>query len=236
MAVDLSADAVRATRAIFSRCFPRIGFEAVVGDAAHFTELGIGKFDAICIDLYDAAGYPRFVFTEEFWLRIRSALAPDGVVLVNAWGLPAHPHWSAGPSAQSRLARVVSSVFTETSDAVTFVLAALILAAPVAVRAEPGRQPVTADAAPAGIWRQRLGRPRWDGPGITRALGVWGWFSVVGAAVNAIELPVFTVVHHFGARGFGYGLACYGVGGLIAFGISQPRPRWEIPPSRLAAA
>lgn len=113
VAVDLSVDAVQACRAIFSRHFPGIRFEALAADAARFSELGIGAVDAVCVDLYDESGYPAFVFAQEFWLQLRPALSPGAVVLINAWGLPEHLHWSAGPSAQSRLTRVISSVFPE---------------------------------------------------------------------------------------------------------------------------
>lgn len=142
---------------------------------------------------------------------------------------------AVSPAAGGVIAAAFGDSWLFIADAVTFILGALVLAAPVAVRDQRDRTRAESGAAPVGIWRQWLGRPGWDGPGITRALGVWGWFSVVGAGVNAIELPVFTLVHHFDARGFGYGLACYGVGGFVAFSISQLRPQWDIAPVRLAA-
>ncbi|TDQ01039.1 MFS transporter [Labedaea rhizosphaerae] len=100
-------------------------------------------------------------------------------------------------------------------DAVTFVVAALVLAR--APREAPDGRIAT------GGPTRLVGRPRGVAGRFVPGLRLWVWFGVVGAAVNAVELPVFADVHHFGVTGFGVALTCYGTGGLVAFLLSLVR-------------
>lgn len=100
-------------------------------------------------------------------------------------------------------------------DAITFIIAALVLA----------RRPreIEDGRIGAGAPVRWAGRPRGVADRFVPGLRLWVWFGVVGAAVNAVELPVFDDVHHFGVTGFGVALTCYGTGGLLAFVLSVTR-------------
>lgn len=92
-------------------------------------------------------------------------------------------------------------------DAASFLLGLAILGTGPAWRPAPEesrRQPV----------RGLFGRPEGLGGSRARVLTAWTWLSLIGAAVNAVELPVFALIHHFDTRAFGIALSCYGVGGF----------------------
>ncbi|WIN00221.1 MFS transporter [Actinoplanes oblitus] len=98
-------------------------------------------------------------------------------------------------------------------DAASFLLGLAILRTGPAWR--PASGPSRPDEPPSMFTLRGLfGRP----PGLTgsraQALTAWTWLSLIGAAVNAVELPVFALIHHFDTRLFGYALSCYGLGGL----------------------
>lgn len=76
------------TGQIFQRNFPGLNFTTEVADAWDHLRDRKAAYDVICVDLYSLAGYPEFVFHGGFWEDVRSALAPGGHVVANAWGLP----------------------------------------------------------------------------------------------------------------------------------------------------
>jgi hypothetical protein len=100
-------------------------------------------------------------------------------------------------------------------DAISFVLAALVMS-----RRAGGVEDGVIGAGASARW---AGRPSGVAARFAPGLTLWVWFGVVGAAVNAIELPVFSVVHNFGVTEFGLAMTCYGTGGLVAFILSLIR-------------
>lgn len=123
------------------------------------------------------------------------------------------------------------------SDAVTFLLASLILLCPAHVESEsPPNEARASSRSVRQMFHAWIGKPSGAAQGLGIPMMAWAWFSVAGAAVNAVELPVFNLVHHFDAKRFGFALACYGAGGFLAFLIAQLRPRWKVPAVPVAAA
>jgi MFS family permease len=97
-------------------------------------------------------------------------------------------------------------------DAISFLLGLAVLSAgpPWQPVAEPGPRQPPPGPTPRGLF----GRPAELTGSPARTLTAWTWLSLIGAALNAVELPVFALVHHFDTRLFGYALSCYGLGGF----------------------
>ncbi|WP_221321578.1 MFS transporter [Actinoplanes sp. L3-i22] len=105
-------------------------------------------------------------------------------------------------------------------DAVSFLLGLAVLRTGPAWRpvAEPGpREP----GASLFTLRGLFGRPVELAGSSARTLTACTWLSVIGAALNAVELPVFAVIHHFDTRLFGYALSCYGLGGFATLPLRR---------------
>jgi spermidine synthase len=83
----------------------------LLGDASDFPAYTSLPFDAICVDLYTESGYPNFVFDHLFWHKVRSGLEPEGVAIVNAFGLPAHLHPLIGETPQVQVIRAMQAEF-----------------------------------------------------------------------------------------------------------------------------
>ncbi|WP_436531811.1 MFS transporter [Actinoplanes sp. HUAS TT8] len=95
-------------------------------------------------------------------------------------------------------------------DAASFLLGLAVLVT------GPAWKPVAEPGRPESLFtlRRLFGRPAELAGSRARALTAWTWLSLIGAALNAVELPVFAVIHHFDTRHFGYALSCYGIGGF----------------------
>nr|WP_255216282.1 polyamine aminopropyltransferase [Pseudenhygromyxa sp. WMMC2535] len=59
-------------------------FELVLGDGRAFLADNPGRFDAILLDLTDATGPARMLYTQEFYAIVQRALRPGGVVGMQA--------------------------------------------------------------------------------------------------------------------------------------------------------
>ena len=109
---------------------------------------------------------------------------------------------TVSPAVGGVMASTIGYTWLFLADAVSFLLAAMVLAR--------SGGPITSGARPAereSIWRSWVTRPEGFGANLARPAVAWIWFAVVGAAVNAVEMPVFHDVHAFSADQFGYALA-----------------------------
>lgn len=95
---------------LYREYFPRLRFDFRPLDALEFlrNDTDSTVFDVICVDLYLPTGYADLLFRNEFWRAVRHRLAPAGVALVNAGGLPAHLRPLEPPSPQAALLGLVS--------------------------------------------------------------------------------------------------------------------------------
>ncbi len=103
--VDYDASIIKSCSSLFADVFPEISnaINYVHGDASCFDELIQGKFDAICIDTYTDEGYPDFLFSDDFWEKVKHRLTSNGVAIINSMGLPTHLHPLQGDTPQARL-------------------------------------------------------------------------------------------------------------------------------------
>jgi hypothetical protein len=97
----------------FSSYFSGISLSVVTVDARRYLQESMNNVDAICVDIYDDAGYPDFVFESDFWNSVLDALRPRGVVFINCWGLPGHLVPWTPPSPLPNLAHTISTSFPE---------------------------------------------------------------------------------------------------------------------------
>ncbi|HWC79756.1 MAG TPA: hypothetical protein VG756_07320 [Pseudonocardiaceae bacterium] len=102
-AVDIDAVSGTICVELYRRHFPRLPFDFVHQDALEFLLGGAEKFDVICVDLYLPEGYANLLSRPGFWTAVRDRLTPNGVVLVNAGGLPIHLEPLRPPSPQAAL-------------------------------------------------------------------------------------------------------------------------------------
>jgi hypothetical protein len=120
-------------------------------------------------------------------------------------------------------------------DAVTFVLAAAMLAA----RPIPSVDNTTQEAGPKRTGDEPSNSIRdalADGSSLRTWLRCWWLFSIVGAGTNAVEMPVLNQVHHFDVYGVGLALTAYGTGGAAAFAAGTLKLKNPIGPAALSAA
>lgn len=111
--VDNSATQLSVLTAIFAEYFPEVSFEAVFDDAESLGGIGEARlFDVVCVDIYDGNVYPPFVLDSSWWQWLRrTKLAPDGVLLVNAWGIPTHLEPFRGGSLQASFLAAIGGAF-----------------------------------------------------------------------------------------------------------------------------
>ncbi|GGN15810.1 hypothetical protein GCM10011609_65560 [Lentzea pudingi] len=140
---------------------------------------------------------------------------------------------TVSPAVGGVMASTVGYWWLFIADATSFLLAALVLA-------RSGGAITAADGWSHGErvspWRTWVGKPEGFGAHLARPALAWTSFAVVGAGVNAVEMPVFDDIHAFQADQFGFALACYGAGGLLAFGISLLAPQFHVPVVALSVA
>jgi hypothetical protein len=110
-AVDLNDRTMRACSAVFGQYFPGARLDTVHADARDFLSDSDRSFDVVAVDLYTSDGYAEPVFNPAFWSGVRARLAPTGVLLVNAWGLPHQLGPLTGASPQRALAALLSRHF-----------------------------------------------------------------------------------------------------------------------------
>lgn len=70
------------------------------------------RYDAILIDLFEGMDYSPLNFTHRFWRSVDQALADDGLVYVNLWGLPEHLDPLDGVTPVNDVISVVSQATT----------------------------------------------------------------------------------------------------------------------------
>jgi hypothetical protein len=111
-------------------------------------------------------------------------------------------------------------------DALTFVLAAAILSLPSRGVVDKARHDEAAQRCPSDARNpNNIKDVLSSSPALRRSLRCWWLFSIAGAGVNAVELPIFNEVYHFSISGTGVALTAYGAGGTLAFivGVSKMR-------------
>ncbi len=89
-AVDSSSESISATNQIFQTHFPRLNFETVRADALSYLQSVSQKFDVILVDLFTETGYVALAADNLFLRSLSNSVNPDGVVLFNSYGCPAH--------------------------------------------------------------------------------------------------------------------------------------------------
>lgn len=103
VAVENNPRILRACQALFEEYLPGYPGELIEGDAVAYVAGSHGPYDAICVDIYTDEGYPGFLFDPTFWGDIDGCLRSNGVVVVNAFGLPEHLSPLRGPTPQHAL-------------------------------------------------------------------------------------------------------------------------------------
>lgn len=110
-AIDICDSAVTSCLKFYAEIFPDIKFDAFACDALDFLENTKKSFDAIWVDLYSEDSYSPLNFNERFHELIRNRLTPDGVVLINAYGLPFQFSPLKSPGPQARLTHTLQQHF-----------------------------------------------------------------------------------------------------------------------------
>ncbi|PEW80272.1 hypothetical protein CN424_08635 [Bacillus cereus] len=116
--VDLDENNIAITNAIHNKYFPFISRNIKFFDinAENIYDFFEGyQFDCICIDLYTNIGYPEFVFTINYLKKIKSLLSDNGLVILNAFGLPDHLHPLQGNNPQIYILGLLNQVFNNIS-------------------------------------------------------------------------------------------------------------------------
>lgn len=109
--IDLDEKAINKCRSIFKDNFSNLIFESHVADALTFLNDIDKSFDLIWLDIYDQKSYCNICFDLDFLEKIRSKLTPEGVLAVNAYGIPSQFQPLQQPSAQKELAHRLQKVF-----------------------------------------------------------------------------------------------------------------------------
>ncbi|KZE80761.1 hypothetical protein AV654_10395 [Paenibacillus elgii] len=112
-AIDYNLNSLNACKLLMDDIFPTLNrkIRYIHGNAAHFSDLIDGKFDVICIDLYNSTGYPEFVFNHAYWEMVFESLHDTGILLINSWGLPTHLSPLKGKTVHIRLLQSLSNTF-----------------------------------------------------------------------------------------------------------------------------
>jgi hypothetical protein len=95
----------------FTQYFPCVRVQVANTDARRYIRDCTHDVDALCVDVYDDAGYPDFVFEPDFWSSAFDALSRRGVLLVNCWGLPWQLNPWRPPSPLPNLVYAISTSF-----------------------------------------------------------------------------------------------------------------------------
>jgi MFS family permease len=114
-------------------------------------------------------------------------------------------------------------------DALSFIAGVGLLVSRTLHRS--GRQAESAGRGGAGnrgLFRW-LSKPPGSGPLLTPALWTWFLFILVGAVLNAVEMPVFDHVLHYSDSRFGLALSSFGLGGVLALALSLTGRRLSAP-------
>lgn len=111
-AVDLDARSIDHCKEIYKKKFPHLVFNSICADAETFIQNKKSEYDFIWIDLYQSDSYCDLNFDPEFMNSIKKALKIDGVIAVNAYGVPTQFSPLACGSAQSAVAATLKAVFT----------------------------------------------------------------------------------------------------------------------------
>lgn len=114
---DLELDSVEnnsnvhdASRALFREYGPRSSrYTFHLNDATTFLSDSRESYDVVCVDLFSDVGYVNEYFDPDFWRLVDNNLKPDGIVAVNAWGLPRHLYPLSGSTPQAAVLQHVTS-------------------------------------------------------------------------------------------------------------------------------
>lgn len=110
-AVDSDAKSVESCGAFFEQHFPQLRFRTEGADALSYLAEQSTTYDAIWADVYLEDGYSPLYFKNEFYRLASELLSPNGVLLLNGYGLPNQfePLRRRGP--QSMIARHLQNNF-----------------------------------------------------------------------------------------------------------------------------
>jgi hypothetical protein len=90
-ALDNDPNVINSCSSLLKHLFPTLPpVNYVIGDAREFNNYVSTSFDVICVDLFAETVCPEFVLQKPFWELIQSSLSPNGITIVNTWGLPSH--------------------------------------------------------------------------------------------------------------------------------------------------
>jgi hypothetical protein len=104
---------LRACAAVFDAHFADVPVETVHADAREYLRRCDRTFDVVAVDLYAADGYAEAAFDPGLWRDVRTRLAPGGVLLVNAWGLPHQLDPLVGASPQRAIVALIAKHFPD---------------------------------------------------------------------------------------------------------------------------
>ena len=113
-AIEIDENLATSTKDYFEKYFPSIRFNLTVGDAIELLQHSKRKYDAIWVDIYSKDGYLPETLSENFYRIIARNLRVDGIVCVNAFGLPSYMSSLQNP--QLSVHRAVRSVFPYVSS------------------------------------------------------------------------------------------------------------------------
>ncbi|HEY1078973.1 MAG TPA: hypothetical protein VGE46_02715 [Bdellovibrio sp.] len=110
--VDLDEKATNNCRNFFNSVFSNLKFVIEVAEAKSYLEKCESVFDLIWLDLYLPDSYSPLYFDPDFIHLLKTRLKTEGVLLVNAYGLPTQFKPLQGASAQSDCARLLKTQFS----------------------------------------------------------------------------------------------------------------------------
>lgn len=109
--IDIDEESVNACKENFHTCFTDLSFATEVSDAAVYLEKKEARFDLIWLDIYEQDSYSSLVFNQDFLAKVKKNLTPEGVLAVNAYGLPNQFKPLEKPGVQSELAGTLQKAF-----------------------------------------------------------------------------------------------------------------------------
>jgi spermidine synthase len=110
--VDLDGKSTEICRDLFTRNFPNLKFEIVVDDAKTFLEQSSASYDFIWLDIYRSDSYSELYFEQDFHDLVKLRLTAEGVLAVNAYGIPTQFKPFSVNSVQRETARVLQNTFS----------------------------------------------------------------------------------------------------------------------------
>jgi hypothetical protein len=81
--VEINPDSVEVAKKYFG--FDEQGRKVHIQDARTFVNGCNGRFDAVVFDMFHGDGVPDYLLTREFFHRLKSCVAPEGVIVMNIW-------------------------------------------------------------------------------------------------------------------------------------------------------